>query len=253
VVILLLFWLGSFWRDVPPASQPAVPPGFAAVTPSPRAFAAAALAVVAVSAAWPLYAAYLDAPRDQTPVPGLATPQGLAGWTAEAKPLTDWRPQYLGATTSAFLVFSKDGRTVALYIAQYRDQQRGSELVSSMNSIAGAAHSPWASIGQSSRVEDAGSGPLELRQTRLRSPAQRLLVWDWYRVSGRDLSNPYFAKALLARDKLLGRGDDAAAVVIAAPYAERAEEAQETLRQFVRDMRPSIDGALGGALSRQPL
>jgi EpsI family protein len=123
-----------------------------------------------------------------------------------------------------------------------------------MNAIAGPPHSAWLSVGQSRRAEDAGSAPLEIRQTRLRSPRQRLLAWDWYRVSGRDLSNPYLAKALLARDKLLGRGDDAAVVVVAAPYAERAEDAQETLRQFVRDMRPSIDAALGGGgVTRQPL
>jgi EpsI family protein len=85
---------------------------------------------------------------------------------------------------------------------------------------------------------------VELRQTRLGSAAGRLLVWDWYRVAGRDLSNPYLAKALLARDKLLGRGDESAAIVLAAPYDARPEAAAETLRHFVRDMLPAIDKAL---------
>jgi EpsI family protein len=257
VVILLLFWLGSFWRDPPTASPPTALFGLRSLQalPASRAgFAAAALCVLAVSAAWPLYAAYLDAPLTHPPVAdGLATPQGAAGWTPEAKPLTDWRPHYLGATSSAFQVYRKDERTVALYIAQYRNQRQGSELVNSMNAIAGAPQSAWLRIGESARTEDAGGAPLELRQTRLRSPGQVLLAWDWYRVSGRDLSNPYLAKALLARDKLLGRGDDAAAVVIAAPYAERAEAAQETLRQFVRDMRPAIDAVLAGRAAGQPL
>jgi len=49
---------------------------------------------------------------------------------------------------------------------------------------------------------------------------------------------------LLARDRLLGRGDDAAAIILATPYEGQPEGAQETLRQFVREMLPSIEIAL---------
>jgi EpsI family protein len=101
----------------------------------------------------------------------------------------------------------------------------------------------WASVGESRRTE----GALRLRETRLRSTGARLLVWDWYRVSGRDTANPYLAKALLARDKLLGRGDASAAVVLAAPYDERPDAAAQTLRLFLADMRAAIDSALGRA------
>jgi hypothetical protein len=54
---------------------------------------------------------------------------------------------------------------------------------------------------------------------------------------------------VLARDKLLGRGDDSAAIVLAAPYEARPEAAAEALRLFLRDMLPSIEKSL--ALSGQ--
>ena len=54
---------------------------------------------------------------------------------------------------------------------------------------------------------DASARAIELRETRLRASDQRLLVWDWYRIAGRDLNDPYVAKALLARARLLGGGD----------------------------------------------
>jgi EpsI family protein len=73
---------------------------------------------------------------------------------------------------------------------------------------------------------------------------QRLLVWDWFRVAGEDMNNRYLAKVLLARDKLFGRGDDGAAIILAAPYEERPGPAAEAMRAFLRDMRPSIDAAL---------
>jgi len=91
-----------------------------------------------------------------------------------------------------------------------------------------------------------------MRETRLRSARQRLLVWDWYRVAGSDLSNPYVAKLLLARDKLLYRGDDAAVIMLATPYEIRTQAAEEALREFARAMLPSINAALEGAASGEP-
>ena len=69
-------------------------------------------------------------------------------------------------------------------------------------------------------------------------------MWDWYRVAGHDIANPYLAKALLARDRLLGREDDSAAIILATPYDVRPDAAQRTLREFATEMLPSIDAAL---------
>jgi EpsI family protein len=140
---------------------------------------------------------------------------------------------------------------VALYVGYYRHQRQGAELVSSRNVVAGAAQSGWMSSGEIPRTENLAR-EIGLRQTWLRSAGGHLLVWDWYRIGERDLSNPYVAKALLARDRLLGRGDDAAAIVLATPYDARPEIAAETLRLFAREMLPSIDAALKVAMPGKP-
>jgi len=243
IVILLLFWLGARWRDEPSPVNFETPV-LRSPSPSGRALAAGALGVLAVAAAWPVYAAYLEGTAEHT-ILKINAPEGAGGWAREAAP-AGWRPEYQGAAASAFAHYRKDGRTVALYLARYRHQRQGAELVGSQNSIAGAESAGWLAVGEAARSEPLGPTRLELRQTRLRAGAQRLLVWDWYRVAGRDLSSPYVSKALLARDKLLGRGDDAAAVVIAAGYAERSDEAEEALRQFARAMLPSIHASLAG-------
>lgn len=206
----------------------------------------AALATAALAATWPLYASHLGRAED-API-RLAAPAAASGWSLEPQQAAQWRPHYRGAAASALAVYRKGGRSVALYLGYYRNQGEGRELVGSQNLVAGGSDSPWARIGESLRSEDLRSGRLELRQTRLASAGGRLLVWDWYRIAGRDLSNPYVAKALLARDKLLRRGDDSAAIVLAAPYEASPEAAAETLRLFLRDMLPAIDAALGSAL-----
>src|SRR6185503_14999319 len=155
-----------------------------------------------------------------------------------------WQPGYGGATAAMLGVYRKDERRVALYIAYYRNQRQGVELVSSQHAVAGGSDSPWRSTGARPRAVELSSGPIEVRETALRSSAGRLLVWDWYRIAGRDLASDYLAKALIAREKLLGRGDDSAALLLAAPYDTRPERAAEALRDFARDMLPVIHTTL---------
>jgi EpsI family protein len=102
-------------------------------------------------------------------------------------------------------------------------------------------HPVWANLHEQRLSQ------LDVRETFLRSAHQRLLVWDWYWIGGTPLTSPYIAKLYLARDRLLGRGDDAAAVIIAAPYDEQPERARQTLREFASEMRPAIDAALAAA------
>ena len=241
LVIGLLFWLGSFWRDGPGA-LPAAPR-----QPAPRAADAPTMRLAAIAAAallipWPLYASYLDR-ADERHV-GLAAPRAVAGWALEPDASLPWRPQYAGAAASAFAVYRKGDARVALHIAYYRNQRQGAELVSALHALNGGEKSGWSALGSASRQVQVAAAGFEVRETALRSAQGRLLIWDWYRFAGRDSSNPYLAKAMLARDKLLGRGDDSAALVLAAPYEARAADAAEALRRFTGDMLPAIDDAL---------
>jgi len=243
LVMFLLFWMGSFWRD--PVAGASRASGSVSsvrkVSVSAAHLAAAAAAVLAIAGAWPLYAAYLDRPSGAGGKPVLPIPVAAGGWSLAADPLTDWRPRYEGAAASVVQVYRKGEATVGVYLGLYRDQRKGAELVTSANIMVEQKHPVWSNVGESRRKEDLGNGPTDIRQTLLRSPGQRLLIWDWYRVSGRNIVEPYVGKLLLARDRLLGRGDVGAAIILFTPYQERPEAAEETMRQFVREMLPSIE------------
>jgi exosortase A len=253
IVMLLLFWVGSFWRDETtsihaigqsPASSEAKPAS-SETNPAPAGrTAGAAVAAIVLATAWPLYASRQDPSAADSGAIVIDAPAPLAGWALDSAPLTDWRPRYEGESATLFRTYRKGDRVVALYLGHYVRQREGERLVTSTNIMVVQKHPVWSNVGESRLVEDLGNGASAVRQTRLRSRAQRLLVWDWFRISGRDLTNPYLAKVLFARDKLLGRGDSGSAIIIAAPYDERADAAADTLRQFARDMKPSIDAAL---------
>jgi EpsI family protein len=248
LVMLLLFWIGSFWRDSESGADARAVASPVPATEQPRqdrrlsAYAAAVLASVAV---WPAYAAYLD--RDDADVPktlALAAPAPADGWMTDLAPLTDWRPRYDPASATVFQVYRKGERRVALYLAYYQHQRRGAQLISSTNIMVVQKHPVWSNVGASRIQASVGPAILEVRETRLRSLAQRLLIWDWFRVGGRDLTNPYTAKAMLAWRKLTDRGDDGAAVILATPYDEHTQVPDDALRDFAQAMMPSIDAAL---------
>jgi exosortase A len=252
IVMLSLFWVGSFWRetDVPndPTRQPAAPQ----TAPVPlQTIGAFALACVVVAGAWPLYAAHVEDSERAVEPSRLPPPIGSSGWQLDTAAMTDWRPRYLGADASLFEVYRKGDSQVALYLGVYRHRRQGGELVNSQNIMVVQKHRVWGNVGEARRRQAIGPFDVEVRQTKLRSPAQRLLIWDWYFLANRHLSDPYYAKIMLAWNRLLGRPGDGAAIIVATPSDEQTGPAEQTLRAFVTDMRPAIEQSLRVATTRE--
>jgi EpsI family protein len=251
VVMLLLLWAGSFWRetsDEGPARHAAGASSGWHEVPLGKLLLAAILAVV-VAGVWPLYAQRLEDRVGVGEAARLPVPPGRAGWQIDSESLTDWRPRFKGTDASLFEVYRKGDQRVVLYLGLYRYQRQDAELVNSQNIMVVQKHPVWSNVGEEKRLERIGQVDVAVKETRLRSERQRLLIWDWFVIDDRHLSNPYVAKILLTRDKLMGRQDDAAAIIIATPSEEHTEGAQPVLQEFVRDMLPSIEDALRKAAS----
>jgi len=244
LVMLALFWAGSFWQE-PEPDAPRAAPGSARADFRP--LAPAAVAALAVLVVWPAYGAYLDAADRPAAPRALAAPQGTAGWQLEPAAITDWRPEYRGAEPSRFDVYRKGDRVVALYLGYYRNQRQDAELVNSQNVMVRQKHPVWENVGERRRAGSPETAQVAVKQTQLRSPSQRLLIWDWMYLDGERTTNPYLAKLLLAKNRLLGAPDDGVAVIVAAPYTERREPAEAALREFVADMLPAIEAAIRAA------
>lgn len=257
-IIFLLFWIGSYWRDpLPAATDPGNGRAAPAAGVSRTRMLGAMLAVVALAAAWPLYAARLERKIAGGGAPALAAPADESGWQREPGPITVWRPRYSGASASVFDVYRKGTQPLVLYVGYYRHQHRGAELVTTTNVMVVQKDPVWEKIAESRPRVNLGGGPVTIRQTELKSAGQRLLVWDWFRIAGHDLSSPYLAKLLLARERLLEGRDDGAAIILAVPYVDgQLGRAERTLHDFVRDMLPSVNAtvrhaAAGAAVSAE--
>ena len=120
IVMLLLFWIGSFWRDDPVPATPVGAVPLASRTPIRRRagrMAGAAAAAIVLAAAWPLYASLLDRSAAGRAARSSSRPlRRRQGWALESAPLTDWRPRYEGESASLFQTYRKGDRVVALYL-----------------------------------------------------------------------------------------------------------------------------------------
>ena len=249
VVMLAMFWVGGYWRQ-----------DQAEVAAAPhRAFVAevgvgklllTALLVLGVVLTGPAYAAWLAARSAALTPVQIVSPAAVNGWVAETAPFTDWQPHYVGPDGQHAAYYSKNGQRVMLYLAYYRTQRQGSELITSQNYMIMQKHPRWSNIGEAGVNPALGTLPERVIQTRLRAPEQKLLVWRWDQLDGRDMTNDYLSKLLLARERVLGNRDDGAAIVVATPYTDDVDAAKPVLRAFLHDMRASIATRLGEAAQR---
>lgn len=242
LVMLALFWLGTFWREDLRDSQERPESAIAEVKLKPMVWAAAAVLVAA--SLWPGYAVYLERAMGQNLAPVLIIPAGAQGWQPDTSPLADWKPRYLAPRAEMSRTYSKNGRQVALHLYAYRHQEQGSELINSRNVLVWTEDHVWGKVSERPRALNVAGGVVDMTESELRGASQRLLVWYWYHVDGRSTANPYHAKFLEAWAKLSGRRDDAMLIALAAPYDDVPVEAEKTLQMFTREMLPEIEASV---------
>jgi EpsI family protein len=255
VVMMLLFWIGSFWREddkkdagaVTGSQQGGISGSSAG---SPRGAAIAVSGILAVAFIWPLFAVYLENNSHSQLSQQIKIADVSEKWRNGHNQVSDWKPIYVGATAELRQSYRHDTDSVDLYIGYYRNQQQGAELISSQNVLVPESGSHWRHITEESKDVSFRSVQMVLKQNRLDSPSTKLLVWRWYWLGDDVTANPYLAKMILAKRKLLGRGDDGAEILVAAPYEESPEEAARVLRNFMNEMMPAITTALEHASNR---
>ena len=242
LVMLLLFWIGAFFREDGEGVPANLPSGQTAPA-SARGAVAFLLAGLAVAAIWPAYAAYLETLAPKGFAVNLVPPAGRNGWQQDVA-FTDWQPEYKGMDAKLSAAYRKEGRSVGVFIAYYRYQRQDAELINSQNVMVRQKHPVWRNVGEAVREVALAGQRVTVQETRLSSTPQRLLVWHWNWLNGPFTIDPYWAKFYEARGRLLGHWDDAAAVIVYTPYDERPEEAASILEAFLRDMLPALTATL---------
>jgi exosortase A len=250
IIMLGLFMIGARWAepDAPPPRPPRHPftPVASAVGRSGAVWAAMALLIAAPLAA----SRALEAQGPAEPLRLQAPDFAAQGWSmAEAAP-AHYRPAFdhPAAELQAAYQPGDDAATVGLYIGYYRQQDYQSKLVSSNNVLVRSSDRQWVQVdGGAASAVYGGHGQIGLHMAELRgaSPTaepdgQRLRVWQLYWVDGHLTGSDWQAKLYGVIGRLLGRGDDAAVLII---YAEKGAGGggDTLLGRFLQDNGANLD------------
>ena len=248
LVMFLLFWLGSLWREDPVTDERQVASSLSRqnlttsrVNPVP-----AMLLVVAAAAVWPLLTVAME--KLATPLAGVELPVPVAQgtWTQLEEAHWAWKPADRGADQEIARFYRDGDRVVALYIQQYLQQKQGAELVDSRRYFH-VDPKLWRIATQNSVTVAMGDDDERVIQAELNGSGRSLLVWSWYRIGDHHTANPYAAKLLEIWGKLTFGRPDSARIVLAADAGE-GQEPGSILQSFLSAHLPEIEASLDRAI-----
>jgi len=253
VVMMALFWVGSFWREDDEASDRARAESDAKAAAldgrgpsSGRAFAFVTIALMVVAAPWPVLGERIERIADAAH-PGAIEIGSVPGWSVDATPFTDFVPHYQRSRSTLHTGYVAGDRRIQLFVAYYSGQATNGPLVTYDNDVVVLGDKVWGAVRRGATTTTVNGEPLAVAETVVRredSP-ERLLAWRWYWINGRLTTSDYLAKAYTAFDKITGRGDDSAVIVVTTPLSDAGpEQARATAAAFVAAAEPRIVSVL---------
>ena len=248
LVMLLLFWLGSFWREDQideNEDRNAINPRHINKEIPLKTNIFAACAVLFIALVWPAYAVYLEKKNIQDINPEINMALPLNSERNRPINVPFWEPKYIGTPIKDRQVYSYKGKPVRLYVTYYYNQTQDNELINSGNYLVQEGDgNTWRIIDETEQNVFFDVKEITVTQNLLHTQQEKLLVWRWFWINGEETSNPFLAKALLSKNKLFNEGDMGAEIIVAAPYEDRPSEAVPVLQQFIKESLPAIRDSL---------
>lgn len=252
VVLLLMFWLGSFLREreapSPEVAEAHSSAGAAIINPRLLLGATALFAALAAGPA----VGWFNSARPAADVPDFepSLPAQLGDWQGVAASVPDWNARFPGAKRELLKSYAHRGRLLSVYAAYYATQSQGAEATNSGNRLLGT---DWRLLAQHRREIELADGtrwPLVSRQYR-KATRQRD-TWHWYLVGDRFVGSDLHATVLSASQRFRGdvQGVAYVAVVVEAPLVASPPE-QPNVEGFLAQHGVALVRCLTPAAARR--
>ncbi len=243
VIIFLLFYAGSFWRDTEASFATAcekekntVPETVTKVSPS--VFLAITFLLVL---SFSVFSNHIEKEKQNAPqAVTLQMPVQFSGWQYKPEHLSGWQPVVVNPDAKVSRTYVLANSSVQLDIAYYRVQRQGAEAVSSNNRLVNPYGGKWKLVSAAAVVE---SGK-EFVESEVKYANKKLLVWHWYRIGRYETADPYMAKVLEAYSLIIEGRSDAAMLSIATVVDDNKQAARQKLSGFWQKAAEDINNRL---------
>ena len=178
VVIMIMFLIGSVWRQPQEGMPQARTAAKDAVSPrnnpgTGRRFAGAGLASLLAAAIWPAISSEITPRQTGNSQVDLQVPAGIGGWSREADWMWMWWPRVRRTDGEFYKFYGKGGHVVSLYVGQARSQRRDVELTNAENVTVGRRATAGSSDSESTRRIRVGREDLAVNQSEITTPNRR--------------------------------------------------------------------------------
>lgn len=213
VIIFLLFYAGSFWRDSGESLEE-INVQYRSSTGDRRNYAPFGFLLITflLMGSTLFFSDYIrNEKQGGIKSVFVQLPVNFSGWHYDADRSLNWQPVFLNPDTeiSRGYFFGKD--FVQLNIAYYQTQRKGAEAVSTSNKITNPYGGEWKLIS----AADVFESDKYFTESELKYSNEKLLVWSWYRVGKYETHNPYIAKVLEVYNLIIEGRSDASILSIA--------------------------------------
>jgi exosortase A len=228
IVVFLLFYIGSFWRDSKGDFEENAPESDTRPMES-RTGIYLMVSLVVVSL-FPLLHYQLQSPALDSRQTASVIPKidHIGPWKRQSVKQSIWQPIIHNPDFALTDIYTSNQGSIQLDIGYYHTQRDGSEAISGNNRIVALHGRDWKIIS-SSVVETSEFPILETTIGRL---GQKLLVWQWYRIGELQTYNPYKAKIYEAYMLIFSDRTDGAFITLSTPLDEDPKAARKRLLLF---------------------
>jgi exosortase A len=158
--------------------------------------------------------------------------------------LGGWRPEWPSPDFGVTGSYRCSGELVNVFVAGYRSTTQGRELVGESNAVYPDRWRQY--VVQDSASFAAASGRRAVRELRVDGAGQRSLIWYWYEVGDRSVTDPVAVKLAQVLELLTSGRTDGAIYWLETSLAPGIETARERLTFVARDVSSARAGSADG-------
>jgi len=245
IVIFILFYIGSYWRDSKKDFDDRAPAPGGDKTSNAFYYLITSLVVVAMF--------QLSFIRHEQQAAGYEAPANISyqldsvgKWNRESATVPNWQPVIHNPDIHISKAYSSEQGNVQMDIGYFFMQRQGHETVSSANKLVDSVGDDTWRIISSSKQD---TGRFIIKEAVVLGNT-RILTWHWYRIGQFQTSSPYWAKLYEAYSQVFSDRSDGAYIVLSTPLYEDKGTSREALSAFFDDSVDIINTQLN-ALQKQ--
>ena len=245
LVIFLLIWIGSFFRDEINEGKKVVSESVLKDAPSAPTAVSIVLTGLFVVASGPLSASWLERPFNNMlsapDVPVLSNE-----WKGPYQTDLEWGPVYLGPTSESKVKYIKGKDEVQIYVAFYGEQKQDSELINSENAV--FKSKGWRRLSEQTKIVmlDEQESRISIQETIIQSKNGKKLLWHWNQIGDISTVNTLRAKLAEARYQLFRKQVGSAAIILAIDYDSEIDGTEKLMIDFFNSFYPVFTQTFAG-------